>query len=250
MRKKMNLLITGSILFLLMKPYQIEASPINLDNKLLNDTLLTTLSPYITDQINNYYGEYKQFGLSDAEILSINRESEGGYSFKVKVQVETFEHAHNPPYGKETITFEINPAGVKAIEFNHKGDKDEEKVKQFYQDTITDIIKSFNLKMDTYLPYTYNQLLYKSEKEKEYKQLADIVEKISANISFTDIKPPLKNVIRPVTFIKETKGYILFKRADGTNEVYTLEKKDGTWQVIDKKSKQGKVMKKELIWYM
>ncbi|TKC15661.1 DUF3888 domain-containing protein [Robertmurraya kyonggiensis] len=250
MRKIFNLFITSSILVLLIKPYQIEASPLNIDNKVLHDTLLTLLSPHITEQVNNYYGEYKQFGLYDAQILSINRESEGSYSFKINVQVETFEHAHNPPYGKETIIFKINPAGVKAIDFRHKGDKEAERVKKFYQDTITDIKKSFNLNLDSYAPYTYNQLLYESEKQKEYKSLSEIVEKIIADIPYDEIKPPLKNVIKPITFIKDNKGYILLKRADGTNEVYTLEKIDGNWQVMDKKIKQGKKMKKELIWYM
>lgn len=250
MGNKFILLITISIFFLLMQPQKIAASTINLDNKLLHDTLLTTLSPFISDQVNNYYDEFKQFGLYDAQILSIVREREGGYSFKVKVQVETFEHAHNPPYGKETITFEINSAGVKVIGFIHKGDKEEEKVKKFYQETITDIKKSFNLNLNTYVPYTYNQLFYKSEKQKEYKSLSEIVEKIIVNIPYADIKPPLKNVIKPVTFIKDNNGYILFKRADGTNEVYTVEKKYNKWQVIERKNKQGKKMKKELVWYM
>lgn len=250
MRNKFILLITISMFLLLMQPYKIEASPINLENKLLHDTLLTTLSPFIRDQLSNYYGYIKQFGLYDAEILSIQREREGGYSFRVKVQIETFEHAHNPPYGKETMTFEINPAGVKAIDFIHEGDKEEEIVKKFYQETLKDIKKSFSLNLETYVPYTYDQLFYKSEIQKEYKSLSDIVEKIIVNILNPETIAPYKNVINPVTFINGNKGYILFKRADGTNVVYQVEKINDRWQVIDKKSKQGKLMKKELIWYM
>ncbi|MEG0385191.1 MAG: DUF3888 domain-containing protein, partial [Solibacillus sp.] len=75
--------------------------------KLIYDTLLTTLITSIEKEIVNYYGYLKQF--EDAKILSITRELEG---FNTKVQVTTFEHAHDPPNGKETMTFNISPFGV------------------------------------------------------------------------------------------------------------------------------------------
>ncbi|MEQ6375741.1 DUF3888 domain-containing protein [Bacillaceae bacterium S4-13-56] len=250
MRKKHVLVISVMLFFFLMQPYKIQAAQNSLDNKLLNDTLLTALSPHISKEIINYYGYMKQYGLYDVEILSINRESEGGFGFEVKVLVETFEHAHNPPYGKETITFQVTPSGIETINFIHQGDKEEKIVEKFYQDAITDIKNSFNLDLNTYEQYTYDQLFYKAEVQKDYKPLLDIVENIIVNILNPETKAPYKNVIDPVTYIKDNKGFILFKRADGTNVVYTVEKKDGKWQVIDKKTKQGKQMKKELIWYM
>lgn len=57
-------------------------------------------------------------------------------------------------------------------------------------------------------------------------------------------------MIEPVTFIKENKGYILFKKADGTNIVFQLSKLNGKWEVVKKERKQGRKMKKELLWYM
>ncbi|SES44932.1 Protein of unknown function [Psychrobacillus sp. OK032] len=221
-----------------------------IDYKLIYDALLTTLDPYITEEIINYYGYPKQYGLYDAKIISVIRETEGGFSFKVKVQVTTFEHAHNPPHGKETITFDISPFGVKVFEFKHEGDEEEKKIKQFYQEVISDIMQSFNLKSQSYSIYTYEQLFYQSEKQIQYKTLTDIVENIIVSILNPQIKPPYKNVIDPVSFIKGDKGYILFKTADGTNVVYFVKKENSKWTIIDKKFKKGKVMKKELLWYM
>ncbi|WP_440895467.1 DUF3888 domain-containing protein [Amphibacillus sp. Q70] len=230
--------------------YQEVLNETEIDYQLIYDTLLTALDPYITEEIINHYGYPKQYGLSDAKILSVIRETEGGFSFQGKVQVTTFEHAHNPPYGIETITFEISPFGVKVIEFQHEGDEEEKKIKQFYQEVISDIIQSFNLKLQSYSVYTYDQLFYQSEKQIHYKTLTDIVKNIIANSLNPQIKPPYKNVIDPVTFIKGDKGYIIFKTADGTNAVYFVKKENNKWTIIDKTFKKGKIMKEELLWYM
>ncbi|MEH7226790.1 DUF3888 domain-containing protein [Bacillus sp. JJ1566] len=230
--------------------YKKAVNQSEIDYKLIYDTLLTTLDPYIENEIIHYYGYLKQYGLYDAKIGSISRNPEAEFSFKVKVQVTTFEHAHDPPYGIETMTFDISPFGVKVIEFKHKGDEEEKKIKQFYQDVISDIKKSFNLQLQGYSIYTYDQLFHQSEQQIQYKTLADIVEKIIVNILNPRIKPPYKNVIDPVTMIKGNKGYILFKTADGTNVVYFVKKENSTWTIKDKKFKKGKVMKKELLWYM
>ena len=188
-----------------------KASQNDVDNKLLNDTLLTTLSPYITEGIVNYYGYSKQYGLYDAKISSIKRNEEGEFSFTAKVLVNTFEHALNPPYGKETLTFKISPMGVKRINYSHEGDAEEKKVIQFYKKSISDIKQSFHLNLEHYSVFSYNQLLYKAEKHEEYKSLSAIAEAIVENILNPEIHPPYKNVIGPVTFIKGNEGYILFK---------------------------------------
>lgn len=87
--------------------------------KLIHDTLLTTLSPHITDAVTGHYGELTQYDLFDAEILDIKRQTEGGYSFTVKVQISPFIGAHNT-IGKDTITLEVTPGMVKVIKYEPK----------------------------------------------------------------------------------------------------------------------------------
>ena len=249
----MNKLFLGlsiSLLLLSVQPNRINAAETELNNKLMYDALLTSLDPYISEEVVNYYGYYKQYGLFDAKIIRIIRQSEGSFSFTVTVQVITFEHAHNPPYGKETITFDVSPFGVKVINFVHEGDEEEMKINEFYKNVLLDILQTFNLRLESFSKYSYQQLLYKSEKQKEYKVLSDIATDIIVHDLNPDIKPPYKNVIDPVTFIKGTDGYILFKRSDGTNIVLQLAMENGKWVVVEKKNKQGKKMQNELIWYM
>ena len=219
------------------------------DYKLIYDTLLTTLYPSIEKEIINYYGYLKQYGLYDAKILSINR-YEGQFGFIVKVQVTTFEHAHDPPNGKETMTFKIDPFGVKTISFQHKGDKLEKDIDEFYKATLSDIKQSFNLNIDHYTAYTYNQLQYQAEINNNFKSLFTIAEEIATNILLPERKIPNKNVIDPVTFLKDDSGYILYKKSDGTNVNYKVEKKDDNWIVTDKNSTQGKKMDYRLPWYI
>jgi hypothetical protein len=71
--------------------------------------------------------------------------------------------------------------------------------------------------------------------------------RFSINVAASSISSAGTN---PFTFIKDDKAYILFKKADGTNFVYSLIKKDTTWVIITKESKQGKVMPRELLWYL
>lgn len=218
------------------------------DYKLIYDTLITTLFPSVYKEIINYYGYRKQF--EDAKILSIKREHEGSFDFNVEVQVTTFEHAHNPPNGKETMTFNISPFGVKTISFQHESDKLEKDINEFYKATLSDIKQSFNLNLGSYSSYTYNQLQYQAEINNEFKSLFNIAEEIVTNILFPERKIPDKNVIDPVSFIKGNTGYIFFKKSDGTNVNYKVQKKDGNWIVTDKNSKQGKKMDYKLPWYV
>ncbi|MGY3186902.1 DUF3888 domain-containing protein [Lysinibacillus sp. TE18511] len=218
------------------------------DYKLIYDTLITTLFPSISKEIDNYYGYPKQF--EDAKILSITRVHEGSFDFNAKVQVTTFEHAHDPPYGKETMTFNISPFGVKTINFQHEGDKLEKEINEFYKATLSDIKQSFNLDLGSYSSYTYNQLQYQAEINNDFKSLFNIAEEVVTNILFPERKIPNKNVIDPVTFIKDNTGYMLFKKSDGTNVIYKVQKKDGKWIVTDKNSKQGKKMDYEIPWYV
>lgn len=218
--------------------------------KLTQETLITTLSPHIQEAIANYYGYPKQFALFWTKILDIQRESQGGYSFKVKLQAKTFEHAHSSPIGIETITMNVSPFGVKIINFEHQGDEWEQKIEQFKKELLDDIIKSFNLDLTHFQKYDYRQLEYLAEQgNSNFVSIHKINEEIVIELN-KDIKPPYKNFINPFTFVKDDKAYILFKKADGTNFVYSLIKKDNNWVIIKKKSKQGKVMPRELLWYM
>ncbi|WEG14026.1 DUF3888 domain-containing protein [Pullulanibacillus sp. KACC 23026] len=247
---KKLILVLIAIMTFLMIPNKIHAQSDQPDYKIIYDTLLTTLLPSIEENIVNYYGYHKQFGLYDAKILNIKREHEGGFGFIAEIQVTTFEHAHAPPYGKETMTFKVSPFGVKTISFNHKGDKVEKEINDFYKATLSDIKQSFNLNLESYSSYRYNQLHYQAELNNEFKPLFTIAEEIATNFLLPERKIPNKNVIDPVTFIKGNTGYMLFKKSDGTNVIYKLQKKDGNWIVTDKNSKQGKKMDYKLPWYV
>src|SRR5690625_1122344 len=250
MGQKLFFVLSICLFLILIQPNDTYAEQNKIDYNLLSDTLVTLLNPHIAEAVEHYYGYNKSYGLYDIEILSISREEEEGFRFRVKVQVNTFEAAHNPPYGKETIIFEVAIDKVEVIEFIHEGDKKKKKIKYFYDETISDIRKTFKLNLDSFKEFTYKQLLYESEKQKEYKSLSNIATDIIVNEINPEIKPPYKNVIEPVTFIKENKGYILFKKVDGTNIVFQLSKLNGKWEVVKKERKQGRKMKKELLWYM
>lgn len=217
--------------------------------QLLYDTLLTTLDPSIQKEIINFYGYPKQYGLYDAKILSLIR-NEGQFGFLAKIQVTTFEHAHDPPYGKETITFQIDPAGIKPTNFQHEGEQLEKDIKKFYEATLSDIKQSFQLNLESYASYTYNQLQYQAEITHEFTSLFNIVEEIATNVLFPERKIPNKNIMNPVTFIKDNNGYILFKMSDGMNVNYEVAMEDDNWKVTRKSSKEGKKMEDEIPWYV
>ncbi|MEQ6048752.1 DUF3888 domain-containing protein [Lysinibacillus capsici] len=229
-------------------PCKIYAQSEQADEQLIRDTFITILNPFIEKEIDHYYGYPKQYGLYDVKILKIVKESQ--FSFKVSVEVTTFEHAHSPPYSKEIITFEVSPTGVSTLRYIHEADDVEKAINAFYRATLFDIQQSFKLDLASYTSYRYDQLQYQAEINNDMKSLAMIAEEIVTNILFPERKIPYKNVIDPVTFIKGNIGYMLFKRADGTNVSYQLQKKDGTWIVTDKTSKPGKKMEDLLPWYI
>lgn len=245
--RKIMLMLTVTISFCIFPNYSYAQSN-QPDYQLISDTLITTLFPSIDKEIVHYYGYLKQY--ENPKILSITRADEGSFDFNVTVQVTTFEHAHDPPLGTETMTFTISPFGIKTINFKHEGGKEEKGINEFYRATLSDIKQSFKLNLKPYAPYTYNQLQYQSETNNEFTSLYTIVENIVINVLVPERKIPNKNVINPVTFIKDNTGYILFKKSDGTNVMYEVQKKDGDWVVTNKKSKQGKIMDYKLPWYI
>ena len=248
--KKLYFLIPFLVISILIQPLTPKAVQPDIDPISLHDALLATLQPHISKGIVDFYGYDKSYGLYDAQVLDIKREKEGEFAFTIEVRVNTFEAAENPPYGKETMRFGINSKGVKLIDFTHVGDKNEKKLTRFYKEVLIDIQKSFHLNLLPYEQYNYNQLRYKAEKHNEFDSLTHIVEEIVINILSPEIQPPYKNVIDPVTFIKDDEGFILFKKTDGTNFYYTVKKENGIWKVVDQESGKGKKMKYDLLWYM
>ncbi|HYK75292.1 MAG TPA: DUF3888 domain-containing protein [Pseudoneobacillus sp.] len=230
----------------------------SIDSKLLYDTLITTLDPQIGKAIEEYhkkvstYATYsKNYGLYDIVILDIKRENEGGYSFVVKLQLSTFEHAHNPPHFKETITMKVSPIGYEVMDYKHEVDETFNEIEKFYDETIRDIKQSFNLNLNGYKRYNLTELLRDSNNENNLKALHAIaIEKVHSLINFEDLKPPLVNIINPITFLKGNTGYILFKTSNGTNVVYSVSKINHIWTVTDEKKKKGKLMEKKLLWYI
>jgi hypothetical protein len=88
---------------------------------LLEDFSLFFLYPYIQDALIDYYGGPKQYWQD--KIIDIRRVEINYRNFiEVTVQVETFEGAHNPPYGKDTITFRTKEysTALKMIGFKHE----------------------------------------------------------------------------------------------------------------------------------
>lgn len=198
--------------------------------------------------IYSFYGERKQFWKE--KIIDIREQ--GRYHFLVKVQLETFEHSHAPPFGQDLNTFRVELGKTTVTDYNHKGDEWEIKISTFKNSVIQDVQNTFGIDFAPYKKYEYKQLLFTSEKQKELQQLVDINTKIVEQVLQQPgtITAGEKNVVNPFTFIKDDFGYIVYKKRDGTNVVLTVKKVDGTWTFINQVSKQGKPMKSELLWYM
>lgn len=62
-----------TIVTILIMPSKIYAQSEQADEKLITDTLITILNPFIEKEIDHYYGYPKQYGLYDANILNVIR---------------------------------------------------------------------------------------------------------------------------------------------------------------------------------
>lgn len=82
--------------------------------------LIQALSPSIYNAIAGYYGNTKLF--DSEKIISVKQTPEGSNVYIVKIQVTTFEGPHNPPYGIETVTLQVDASGISVINFQHKDD--------------------------------------------------------------------------------------------------------------------------------
>lgn len=84
--------------------------------------ILRLLGDSVTAAVDEYYGGHQQYW--QKEVLSIQKVSESPY-YEVVIQVETFFGAHNPPFGLETMTFQIDPVGeVQLAQFHHQNEEE------------------------------------------------------------------------------------------------------------------------------
>jgi hypothetical protein len=218
------------------------------EEKDISDVFITTLYPYIYQAVTKYFGYPQSFDLYDAKIIEITRpKKQEQFTFEVKVQVNTFVQAHNPPNTIETITLAVNLFGINVINYEHKSDEWERKIRKFKADILTDITETFNLDMKSYQQYEYQQLAYLSDNQEKFKSLLNLNNQIWSK---SNIGVGFVNVVAPVTFIKNNHGYILFKEADGTNLLYTIQNQNEEWKILKIETKKGKIMPKKLMWYM
>ena len=123
MKKIMNIVCGAA--FILSTPVVHAEHPIT-HEKQLQDAFVAVLNPYIDEAIRTHLGYPKQYEMYDIQILDIKRPVEQHrHSFEVTVQVKTYNNVHIPPYTIETITFAIDPAKIKEVEYEHKGDKEQ-----------------------------------------------------------------------------------------------------------------------------
>lgn len=79
----------------------------------------------ISKEVENYYKEPKLWYRGSEKILEIKTDKTNNI-FYVTVQIQTFEGAHNPPYGEDTIIFRIKGNDVKTIRYKHRDIPEEE----------------------------------------------------------------------------------------------------------------------------
>ena len=91
----------------------------------LKEVLINLLLEPIGKEVNNYYKEPKLWDRDSEKVLEIKKD-EANYIFYVTVQVQTFEGAHNPPYGEDTITFRIKGNDIETINYKHRDIPEEE----------------------------------------------------------------------------------------------------------------------------
>lgn len=87
--------------------------------KLLKEALIERLVDPISKAIDTYYVKPKLWFRSDEKVLKIEKDKHN-YILYVTVQVQTFEGAHNPPYGEDTITFKIKGDKIVVSDFKHR----------------------------------------------------------------------------------------------------------------------------------
>ncbi|MHC1683384.1 MAG: DUF3888 domain-containing protein [Clostridiaceae bacterium] len=86
--------------------------------ELYKDIIVTLIEPYISKEIENYYGTPLQYDLFDMEFLKIERPNYRSFTFKIVVQVKPFVGAHNT-IGIDEATIMVSPVKTEVINFKH-----------------------------------------------------------------------------------------------------------------------------------
>lgn len=139
----------------------------------------------------------------------------------------------------------ITYADSRFYNFSKPGNVKEEKIKTEIDDSLskfenevdTDVAKAHNISLKDYDKIDFNKLFDKNNKE--YSSLRNIVMNIIHSQANGDIKPSL--------YLSKDKkeAYMLEKKNDGTNCLYTLKDSNG-WKVVDTNKKPGKYFTSEL----
>jgi len=85
---------------------------------LLNEVLIERLIDPIGKAIEENY-KPKLWYRGFEKIINVKKD-ESNNIYYVTVQVQTFEGAHNPPYGEETITFRIKGSEINVSDYKHR----------------------------------------------------------------------------------------------------------------------------------
>lgn len=93
----------------------------DINERAMQDFILAVLGKYMYQAVYEYYGEPRMFDLYDAKIIEMKPLKDGErFSSEIKVQIQTYVGAHNPPRGIDTITFIQDFGDIKVTEFEHK----------------------------------------------------------------------------------------------------------------------------------
>ena len=83
-------------------------------NKILSNHLMLYLGPTIRNSLEAYYGQPKQ---SFNRIIYLDPHIPND---EIQIEAKTFTGPHNPPYGKDILTFSIAPDGnITLIDYQH-----------------------------------------------------------------------------------------------------------------------------------
>ncbi|PEF22872.1 DUF3888 domain-containing protein [Bacillus pseudomycoides] len=109
-KHKLSIIFYGIIItFFFISPLKGKAT--NVCNK---DSYNTLLAPYASQVIRKQLGTYHQYSLTETKVIKVERYPKGTFNFLVTTEYHTYVNAHNPPNYKVTITFNIDPSGVKV----------------------------------------------------------------------------------------------------------------------------------------
>jgi hypothetical protein len=88
----------------------------------LKYALIVSLGPIIDKALIKIYNSKpdRQWAAWDTEILDIKQLYGVGGAYRINLRVNTYVGAHNPPYGMDIITIEINPHEYKILKYFHK----------------------------------------------------------------------------------------------------------------------------------